>query len=134
MLQAAREAKPFYLGALAAIEPTRYVCKSSTSWDGPGGDSANSGTRRDIPQSPGCASLALSVLAEVASVRLHQEEDHACPRRPDPCGRAWEALSHLGGNTHKCIGWRQSPEVAPYPGHLKKTGELSTLRLNRRLR
>ncbi len=19
-----------------------------------------------------------------------------------------------GGNTHKCIGWRQSPEVAPY--------------------
>ena len=29
-----------------------------------------------------------------------------------------------GGNTHKCIGWRQSPE----------TGELSTLRLNRRLR
>ncbi len=40
-----------------------------------------------------------------------------------------------GGNTHKCIVWRQSPEVAPYiAGHLKKTGELSTLRLNRRLR
>ena len=36
------------------------------------------------------------------------------------------------GNTHKCIGWRQSPEVAPY--RWKKTGELSTLRLNRRLR
>lgn len=39
-----------------------------------------------------------------------------------------------GGNTHKCIGWRQSPEVALIAGHLKKTGELSTLRLNRRLR
>ena len=22
---------------------------------------------------------------------------HACPRRPDPCGRAWKALSHLRG-------------------------------------
>ena len=40
-----------------------------------------------------------------------------------------------GGNTHKCIGWRQSPEVAPYRWPFeKKTGELSTLRLNRRLR
>ncbi|STK08124.1 transcriptional regulator [Escherichia coli] len=39
-----------------------------------------------------------------------------------------------GGNTHKCIGWRQSPEVAPYRWPFEKTGELSTLRLNRRLR
>lgn len=45
-----------------------------------------------------------------------------------------ECFLASGGNTHKCIGWRQSPEVAPYAGHLKKTGELSTLRLNRRLR
>ena len=39
-----------------------------------------------------------------------------------------------GGNTHKCIGWRQSPEVAPYRWPFEETGELSTLRLNRRLR
>lgn len=46
---------PFISAHWAAIEPTLYVCKSSTSWDGRGGDSANPGTRRDIPQSPGCA-------------------------------------------------------------------------------
>lgn len=46
---------PFISAHWAAIEPTLYVCKSSTSWDGPGGDSANPGTRRDISQSPGCA-------------------------------------------------------------------------------
>ncbi len=39
-----------------------------------------------------------------------------------------------GGNTHKCIGWRQSRRLRLIAGHLKKTGELSTLRLNRRLR
>lgn len=44
-----------------------------------GGDSANPGTRRDIPQSPDAHTLALSVLAEVVSVRLHQEEDSCLP-------------------------------------------------------
>ncbi len=39
-----------------------------------------------------------------------------------------------GGNTHKCIGWRQSPEVAPYRWPFEENGRISTLRLNRRLR
>ena len=39
-----------------------------------------------------------------------------------------------GGNTHKCIGWRQSPEVAPYRWPFEENGRSSTLRLNRRLR
>lgn len=43
-----------------------------------GGNNAT-GTRRDIPQSPDAHTLALSVLAEVASVRLHQEEDSCLP-------------------------------------------------------
>ncbi len=44
-----------------------------------GGDSANPGTRRDIPKARDAHTLALSVLAEVASVRLHQEEDSCLP-------------------------------------------------------
>lgn len=55
VLQAAREAKPFYLGALGSYRTHTLRLQSSTSWDGPGGDSANPGTRRDIPQSPECA-------------------------------------------------------------------------------
>ena len=39
-----------------------------------------------------------------------------------------------GGNTHKYIGWRQSPEVAPYRWPFEENGRISTLRLNRRLR
>ena len=27
-----------------------------------------------------------------------------------------------GGNTHKCIGWRQSPEVAPYRWPFEENG------------
>ncbi len=47
---------PFISAHWAAIEPTRYVCKSSTSWDGPGEETAQiRAPRRDIPQSPGCA-------------------------------------------------------------------------------
>ncbi len=44
-----------------------------------GGDNANPGTRRDIPQSPECAYTGPLVLAEVASVRLHQEESTYLP-------------------------------------------------------
>lgn len=75
-----------------------------------------------FPKARDAHTLALSVLAEVASVRLHQEEDSCLPRRPDPCGRAWRALSRHRGNTHKCIGWRQSPEVAPYRWPFEENG------------
>ena len=79
VLQAAREAKPFISAHWAAIEPTRYVCKSSTSWDGPGGNNANPGPVGIFPKARDAHTLALSVLAEVASVRLHQEEDSCLP-------------------------------------------------------
>lgn len=56
VLQAAREAKPFYLGALGSYRThtLRLQKLHELGWSG-GGDSANPGTRRDIPQSPGCA-------------------------------------------------------------------------------
>ena len=64
---------PLYLGALgSSIEPTRCVCKSSTSWDGQEGDSANPGPVGIFPKAQDAHTLALSVLAEIASVRLHQ--------------------------------------------------------------
>ncbi len=31
------------------------------------------------------------------------------------------------GNTHKCIGWRQSPEVAPYRWPFEENGRLRLL-------
>ncbi len=55
VLQAAREAKPFISAHWAAIEPTLYVCKAPRAGMVQGGDRANPGTCRDIPQSPGCA-------------------------------------------------------------------------------
>lgn len=39
-----------------------------------------------------------------------------------------------GGNTHKCTAGVSPRRLRLIAGHLKKTGELSTLRLNRRLR
>ncbi len=33
-----------------------------------------------------------------------------------------ECFLASGGNTHKCIGWRQSPEVAPYRWPFEENG------------
>lgn len=33
-----------------------------------------------------------------------------------------ERFLAFGGNTHKCIGWRQSPEVAPYRWPFEENG------------
>lgn len=87
-----------------------------------------------FPKARDAHTLALSVLAEVASVRLHQEEDSCLPRRPDPCGRAWRALSRLGEIPISVSAGVSPRRLRLIAGHLKKTGELSTLRLNRRLR
>ncbi len=74
-LQAAREAKPFYLGALAAIEPTRYVCKSSIELGWSEEETAQPGPCRDIPQSPGCAYSGTLRAGRNRLCRLHHEED-----------------------------------------------------------
>ena len=71
---------PFISAHWAAIEPTRYVCKSSTSWDGPREETTQIRAPVGIfPKARDAHTLALSVLAEVASVRLHQEEDSCLP-------------------------------------------------------
>ncbi len=99
VLQAAREANPFISAHWAAIEPTRYVCKSPRAGMVQGGDSANSGTRRDIPKARDAHTLALSVLAEVASDVSIRRRIHTYPRRPDPCGRRGKRFLTSGGNT-----------------------------------
>lgn len=126
---------PFISAHWAAIEPTRYVCKSSTSWDGPGGNNANPGTRRDIPQSPGCA----------YSGTLRAGRSRLCT---SPSGGGFMpapvVLILAAGRGERFLASGEIPisvsaGVSPrrlrlIAGHLKKTGELSTLRLNRRLR
>ncbi len=39
-----------------------------------------------------------------------------------------------GGNTHKCIGWRQSPEVAPYRWPFEENGRTFDLAIGKRQR
>ncbi len=71
---------PFISAHWAAIEPTRYVCKSSTSWDGQGGDSANPGPHRDIPQSPGMRILWHSPCWQKSPLYVSiMRRIHACP-------------------------------------------------------
>lgn len=98
VLQAAREAKPFYLGALGSYRThtLRLQKLHELGWS----REETTQIRAPVgifPKARDAHTLALSVLAEVASVRLHQEEDSCLPRRPDPCGRAWRVLSRLRG-------------------------------------
>ncbi|WP_432764557.1 XdhC family protein [Escherichia coli] len=100
VLQAAREAKPFYLGALGSYRThtLRLQKLHELGWSRerqrksghPSGYSPKPGMRIHWP-SPCWQKSPLYV-----SIR---RRIHACPRRPDPCGRAWKALSHLRGNT-----------------------------------
>lgn len=89
---------PFISAHWAAIEPTLYVCKSSTSWDGPGRRQRKSGHPSGYSPKPGMRILWHSPCWQKSplyvSIRMRI---HACPRRPDPCGRAWRALSRLRG-------------------------------------
>lgn len=124
VLQAAREAKPFYLGALGSYRThtLRLQKLHELGWS----REETTQIRAPVgifPKARDAHTLALSVLAEVASVRLHQEEDSCLP----PvvlilaAGRG-ECFLASGGNTHKCIGWRQSPEVAPYRWPFEENG------------
>lgn len=124
VLQAAREAKPFYLGALGSYRThtLRLQKLHELGWS----REETTQIRAPVgifPKARDAHTLALSVLAEVASVRLHQEEDSCLP----PvvlilaAGRGERFLAS-GGNTHKCIGWRQSPEVAPYRWPFEENG------------
>lgn len=127
VLQAAREAKPFISAHWAAIEPTRYVCKAPRAGMVQGGDSANWALRRDIPQSPGCAYSGTLRAGRSRLCTSPSEEDHARPRRPDPCGRAWKG-AHLRGEIPISVSVGVSPRrLRLIAGHLKKTGELSDL-------
>ncbi|EFA4327283.1 XdhC family protein [Escherichia coli] len=123
-LQAAREAKPFYLGALGShrTHTLRLQKLHELGWS----REETAQIRAPVgifPKARDAHTLALSVLAEIASVRLHHEEDSCLP----PvvlilaAGRGERFLAS-GGNTHKCIGWRQSPEVAPYRWPFEENG------------
>ena len=93
---------PFISAHWAAIEPTRYVCKSSTSWDGPGRKQRKSGHPSGYSPKPGMRILWHSPCWQKSPLYVSiRRRIHACPRRPDPCGRAWRALSHLRGKYHK---------------------------------
>ncbi len=126
VLQAAREAKPFYLGALGSYRTHTLrlsLAKAPRAGMVQGGNNANPGTRRDIPQSPGCA----------YSGTLRAGRSRLCTSpsgggfRPAPvvlilaAGRGERFLAS-GGNTHKRMRGRQSPEVAPYRWPFEENG------------
>ncbi len=124
MLQAAREAKPFYLGALGShrTHTLRLQKLHELGWS----REETAQIRAPVgifPKARDAHTLALSVLAEIASVRLH----HGGGFMPAPvvlilaAGRGKRFLASEG-NTHKCIGWRQSPEVAPYRWPFEENG------------
>ncbi|EFB6636541.1 XdhC family protein [Escherichia coli] len=124
VLQAAREAKPFYLGALGSYRTHTLRLQKLHELGWSREETAQIRAPVGIfPKARDAHTLALSVLAEVASVRLHHEEDSCLP----PvvlilaAGRGERFLAS-GGNTHKCIGWRQSPEVAPYRWPFEENG------------
>ncbi len=104
VLQAAREAKPFYLGALGSYRThTLRLQKAPRAGMVQGRRQRKSGHPSGYsPKARDAHTLALSVLAEVASVRLHQDEDSCLP----PvvlilaAGRGERFLAS-GGNTHK---------------------------------
>ncbi|EHZ6667115.1 molybdenum cofactor insertion chaperone PaoD, partial [Escherichia coli] len=80
VLQAAREAKPFYLGALGSYRThtLRLQKLHELGWS----REETTQIRAPVgifPKARDAHTLALSVLAEVASVRLHQEEDSCLP-------------------------------------------------------
>lgn len=84
---------PFISAHWAAIEPTRYVCKAPRAGMVQE-ETAQIRAPSGLPKARDAHTLAL-VLAEIASVRLHHEEDSCLPPSSDPCGRAWRALSRL---------------------------------------
>lgn len=80
VLQAAREAKPFYLGALGShrTHTLRLQKLHELGWS----REETAQIRAPVgifPKARDAHTLALSVLAEIASVRLHQEEDSCLP-------------------------------------------------------
>ncbi|MDZ3934793.1 XdhC family protein, partial [Escherichia marmotae] len=96
VLQAAREAKPFYLGALGSYRThtLRLQKLHELGW-----------SREETTQirAPGGVFTQAPVALTLAA------------------GRGERFLAS-GGNTHKCIGWRQSPEVAPYRWPFEENG------------
>ena len=85
VLQAAREAKPFYLGGCAYSGTLR------------------AGRNRLCTSPSGGGFMPAPVVLILAA------------------GRGERFLAS-GGNTHKCIGWHQSPEVAPYRWPFEENG------------
>lgn len=62
---------PFISAHWAAIEPTRYVCKSSTSWDGPGRKQRKSGHPSGYSPKPvalAAACMAISTIPRTLAV------------------------------------------------------------------
>lgn len=115
---------PFISAHWAAIEPTRYVCKSSTSWDGPGRRQRKSGHPSGYSPKPGMRIHWPSPCWQKSPLYVSiRRRIHACPRRPDPCGRAWKALSHLRGKYHKL---REKFAVAVLENHLNRLKERPT--------
>lgn len=123
VLQAAREAKPFYLGALGSyrthtlrlqkLHELGWSREETTQIRHPSGYSPK----------PGCA----------YSGTLRAGRSRLCTSpsgggfMPAPvvlilaAGRGERFLASRG-NTHKCIGWRQSLEVAPYRWPFEENG------------
>ncbi|HAM6458781.1 TPA: XdhC family protein [Escherichia coli] len=80
VLQAAREAKPFYLGALGSYRTHTLRLQKLHELGWSREETAQIRAPVGIfPKARDAHTLALSVLAEVASVRLHQDEDSCLP-------------------------------------------------------
>ena len=108
VLQAAREAKPFYLGALGSYRThtLRLQKLHELGW-----------SREETTQ----------IRAPVGIFPKARTSPSGGGFMPAPvvlilaAGRGERFLAS-GGNTHKCIGWRQSPEVAPYRWPFEENG------------
>ncbi len=123
VLQAAR-AKPFYLGALGSYRTHTLRLQKLPRAGIVQEEQTQIRAPVDIPQSPGCA---YSGTLRAGRSRLCTSPSGGGLPVPAPvvlilaAGRGERFLAS-GGNTHKCIGWRQSPEVAPYRWPFEENG------------
>ncbi len=136
VLQAAREAKTLLSRRIGQLSnPHVTSAKAPRAGMVQGRKQRKSGHPSGYSPKPGMRILWHSPCWQKSPLYVSiRRRIHACPRRPDPCGRAWRALSASGEIPISVSAGVSPRRLRLIAGHLKKTGELSTLRLNRRLR
>lgn len=124
VLQAAREAKPFYLGALGSYRTHTLRLQKLHELGWSRRRQRKSGHPSGYSPKPGMRILWHSPCWQKSLLYVSiRRRIHACPRRRDPCGRAWRALSRLRGKYHKL---REKSAVAVLENHLNRLKERPT--------